>query len=172
MSVKQFSAVYAPIEDRIIFGFNTTEDELYSFILTRAIASSFLDQAETTVEQSLSSEHSERSSKLISEFQKEGLKKQLNFEVRFEGGQITPLGKEPILVTQVHLDLKPDNVAISLTLLSNQVVGFSLLAVQLQALTLLLEKLARQACWKIGSDDSAANEAQILVDLPVASQLH
>ena len=171
MSVKQFSAVYSPIEDRIIFSLNTTEGELYSFVLTRAMSKSLLDQADFAVEQSFASQHNERSSKLIQEFQKEGLKKQINFEESFEGGEIRPLGSDPLLVTCVQLDLKPEIVSISLTFLINQVVSFSVPPVQLQALTLLIEKLAKQALWQIIGEDVTSNSNASL-STTSASQLH
>jgi len=172
MSVKQFSAVYCPIEDRIAFSFNTTEGELYSFILTRALSKSLLEQIELTVEQSFASQHNERSSKLLQEFQKDGLKKQINFEESFDGGATSPLGADPLLVSHVQLDLKPELVSISLTLVSNQVVGFSVLPVQLQALTLLIEKLARQAQWQIMADEPSAAEAVTVALVSPSSQLH
>ncbi len=172
MSVKQFSAIYSPLEDRIIFSFNTTEGDLYSFVLTRAITASLLDHGEVVVEQSLASQHNERSSKLISEFQKEGLKKQINFAEAFEGGDVTPLGKDPILVAKVALDLKPNTVGVSLTLVSNQVIGFQIAAVQLQALSLLLERLARQANWKITLEDHSDPELRLDAQEGPSSQLH
>ncbi len=172
MSVKQFSATYSSLEDRIVFGFNTTEGELYSFLLTRAMAKSLIDQAELTVEQSIGAQHNERSSKLISEFQKEGLKKQLNFEEAFEGGDKTPLGSNPILVCQVSMDLQPDTVTISLTLASNQVVGFGLLPVQLQALILLIERLANQADWKIIGPEAISIDSLACTPMNPSSQFH
>lgn len=172
MSVKQFSATYSLIEDRIIFGFNTTEGELYQFLITRVIAKLFIDQGEKSAEDSLGSQHNERSSKLISEFQKEGLRRQLNFEEKFEGGELTPLGKDPILVTQVVLETLGDEVHISLTLLSNQVVGFKVAIVQLQALILLIEKLAHQAMWQINPDQALDTGTVKVVCATPSSQLH
>ena len=172
MSVKQFTATYSQIEDRITFGFNTSEGELYQFLLTRAIAKSFLVQSEQISEQSLGAEHNERSSKLISEFQKEGLKKQLSFDETFDGGEITPLGNDPILISAVHLELESEGVRISLTIVSNQVVGFSVPVVQLQALTLLIEKLAQQALWQITTPDDANSSVVPTVLSASSSQLH
>ena len=171
MSVKQFSASYVAIEDRIVLSLNTTEGELFFFILTRAVTCALLNQAEMAVEQSLASQHSVRSSKVISEFQKEGLKKQINFQENFEGGTITPLGKDPILVCQVTLDVKPELISIGLTLLSNQVVGFALPPVQLQAFCLLLERLARQAHWGFGTEVQASSSIALGTSAK-APQLH
>jgi hypothetical protein len=141
--------VYSQLEDRISFGFNTTQEELYEFFLTRAITKSLTDQGDKIAEQFHGALHNERSSKLISEFQKDGLKKQINFEDYFEGGRIRPLGEAPILVSQVQFELQNDVVRISITLVTTQIVSFSLAIVQLQALILLLEKLAIQAYWNI-----------------------
>jgi hypothetical protein len=172
MSVKQFSAVYSPLEDRILFGFNTSENELFQFWLTRAIAKSVIDQSDVIAERSLTDQHSERSSKLIAEFQKEGLKKQLSFEESFEGGEKSPLGDDPILVAQAQFKLEGEEVAISLTLASNQAVGFSLLVGQLQAVALLIEKLAEQAQWQITGDIVANLESGVSAVVAASSQVH
>ena len=172
MSVKQFSASYIPLEDRIALSLNTTEGELYSFLLTRAITRSWIHFSEAAIEQSIGTEHNERSTKLISEFQKEGLKKQLNFEEAFEGGDKTPLGSNPILVCQVSMGLQPDTVTISLTLASNQVVGFGLLPVQLQALILLIERLANQADWKIIGPEAISIDSLASTPMNPSSQFH
>jgi hypothetical protein len=172
MSVKQFSAVYLPLEDRILFGFNTSENELYQFFLTRAVAKSFFLQAEQISEQAFGRQHNERSSKLISEFQKEGLKKQLNFQEQFEGGDTLPLGDDPILVTQVQLENQEDDVRVSLTLVTNQMVGFSLPALQLQAVCVLLEKLAQEALWQISADGVGHSESSSADLVSSSSALH
>ena len=153
MSVKQFSALYSQIEDRIFFSFNTSEGDLYQFLFTRGISKLLISQCASVAERSLGEQHGERSSKLISEFQKEGLKKHLSFDDHFEGGQKAPLGGEPILVSHIQLDLQGDVVHISLTLASNLVVGFELPVFQVQALCLLIEKLAKQAHWQIITDE-------------------
>lgn len=155
-----------------MFSFNTTEGELYCFLLTRAITKSILDQSDLTVEMSLSIQHNERSSKLISEFQREGLKKQVNFEEKFEGGQITPLGDTPSLVSQAVLALKSENISISLTLVTGQVVGFHVGLVQLQALSLLLEKLSHQAHWQISVLPDFDAELSRSITATSSSQVH
>jgi len=172
VSVKQFSASYIPLEDRIALSLNTTEGELYSFLLTRAITRSWIHFSEAAIEQSIGTEHNERSTKLISEFQKEGLKKQLNFEESFEGGDKAPLGSDPILVAQVQMDLQPDTVTISLTLVTNQVVGFGLPTVQLQALILLFERLASKADWKIAGQEVISIDSSSTAAISPSSQLH
>jgi hypothetical protein len=173
MGIKQLSAHWSGIEDRIFFSFNTEEGELFQFWITRAIARAILDRSQLVVEQELSNQHNERASKLISEFQKEGLKKQINFEETFEGGQSNPLGVEPILIATFEMRLEEDGVLIALTLVSNQVVRFRLIGAQLQALSLLIERLAVQAQWGIGEQEIVEIEAgQSALASNPSSQLH
>jgi hypothetical protein len=172
VSLKQFSAYYAPLEDRIVLHLNTTEGELYSFLVTRAITKSLSLHAQSAVEQSVAAEHTERSSKIIVEFQKEGLKKQLSFEDSFEGGSQAPLGTEPLLITQVTMEIEGESVAIALTLMTNQILRFTLLAVQVQAFTLLLERLAQQADWKLHEPSISLDEEPATENSQPASQLH
>jgi len=149
MSVKQFSANYDPLEDRILLRFNTTSGDLYQFWVTRAIAKSLNLHAQSAVEQCLATEHTERSSKIILEFQKEGLKKQLSFEESFEGGIHTPLGTEPIMITQVTMDMSGEGVVIGFILTTNQILRFTLVPLQVQVFTLLIERLVQQADWRL-----------------------
>lgn len=172
MSVKQFSANYAPLEDRIVLRLNTTEGEVYSFWVSRAIAKSLSLHAQSAVEQSVAAKHSERSSKIISEFQKEGLKKQLNFEESFEGGSHSPLGTEPVLITQVTVETVQESVAIAFTLATNQILRFTLLPVQVQAFTLLIERLTQQADWKLHEPSISLDEEPAAGSSQSASQIH
>jgi hypothetical protein len=171
VSVKQFSAHYAPLEDRILLRLNTTEGDLCQFWVTRAIAKSLNRQAQSAVEQSVAAEHTERSSKIIAEFQKEGLKKQLSFEESFEGGSQTPLGTEPVLITQVTMDKAGEGVAIALTLATNQILRFTLLPMQLQALTLLIERLVLQGDWGI-TEGLSLGDGAITEQSHPGTQLH
>ena len=172
MSIKQFSAHYAPLEDRIVLHLNTTEGEVYSFLVTRAIAKSLSLHAQSAVEQLVAVKHSARSSKIISEFQKEGLKKQLNFEESFEGGSHSPLGTEPVLIAQVTVETVKESVAIAFTLTTNQILRFTLLAVQVQAFTLLLERLAQQADWRLHEPSISLEEEPAAGNSQPASQIH
>ena len=172
MAIKQFSAHWSSLEDRIFFSFNTEEGELFQFWLTRTIAKTMLNRSQLTIEQGLSAQHNERSSKLISEFQKEGLKKQINFDETFEGGQSSPLGADPILVVAIDLELAKEGIQVNLTLASNQVVRFPLATTQLQALNLLIERLATQAQWNIAEQEVMVIDAgQSAINNP-PTQLH
>ena len=172
MGIKQFNAQYSQIEDRIAFNFNTEEGQLYSFLLTRVMTKSFLVQSEIFLEKATDFEYGERSSKIISEFQKEGLKKQLDFKYVFEGGQTFPLGKNSILVSSVKVELKDRVAQIALTLVSNQVVAFGLPILQLQALALLLEKLIIQASWQIFEEPKRASDGGFSLVENASTHLH
>lgn len=172
MGVKQFNAQYSLVEDRIVFSFNTQESQLYSFLLTRAMTQSFFDQCDLYLSQSLIAVHCERTSKIISEFQKNELKKHLDFKDTFQGGQTFPIGREPILVSIVRIELEDNHLRISLTLVNNQVVAFGLPSLQLQALTLLLEKLAYQANWQICEVPLNATNDQIMSISNTSDSLH
>ena len=172
MSVKQFSANYNALEDRIIFSFNTTEAELYSFLLTRAIAKSLLNQAQDAVEAELATQHSDRSSKIIQEVQKDDLKKYIQFENHFDGGQSTPLGESPILITAVQITVEDHRIAISFNLTTNQLLGFSLSTAEIQMLCVLIEKLALQGAWQISAPEDILTTLALQSSSTSSSQLH
>lgn len=172
MSVKQFSANYLTLEDRIQLSLNTTNGELYGFLLTRAQTQAFLRQCDNVIEEGLKANHDERSSKLIQEFHKDKIKKEINFEESFEGGDKAPLGKESILVAGTQVAMQSEMAAISLLLVSDQQVSFSLALGELQAVIVLIEKLAVLANWRITEIEEITLESAGALDYKTPSHLH
>jgi hypothetical protein len=172
MSIKQFSGYWASQEDRVVLKLNTTENHLFGFLFTRAMVRNFLEQSQLIVEQELSREHSERSSKIIQEFQKEHLKKQLSFEDTFEGGTELPLGDIPLLIVSIDTKMQNRSIAIALVLANNQVASFEIPFEQLQALMLLFEELANQASWNLSLDGDGNSVATVNVPVTFSSQIH
>lgn len=171
VSVKQLSGSYSALEDRICLSLNTTERTLFHFLLTRACCRALMDQVDQLVGEQLLNEHSPRSSQIIGEFQKESLKKQLNFQEVFEGGDRTPLGQAPILVTHAKIEMGVKQGIVALTLSNSQLVRFSLNTLQLQALALLIERLAHQAQWAL-NDGGALVIVEPADGATGAQQLH
>ena len=172
MAIEQFSAVYLPIEDRIDFRFNTSEGTLFCVLFTRSITQRFINQSDAVIEQAIGVHHPNvRSQKLVSEFQKDGLKKSLNFKEPFKGGETLPLGADPVLVSSVSFESQGASILIAIGLINNQVLRFSLLPAQLQAVMILLEKLALEANWQVtGVTSSSTPTSQQHV--PRSNQVH
>jgi hypothetical protein len=154
MAIKQFNAGWSKKEDRIFLNLNTSEGELFRFWITRFIAKHLLQGAQSLIQKDLEVKHNPRASQVIQEFQKDAIKKQLDFTEAFEGGEKKPLGADPVLVTGLDLSLKKNIVTVGLQLITNQTASFDLTPSQLQPLIILLEKLTKEADWKLESDDS------------------
>jgi len=152
MAIKQFNAGWSKKEDRIFLNFNTSEGELFRFWITRFIAKHLLQGAQSMIQKDLEVKHNPRASQVIQEFQKDAIKKQLDFKEEFEGGEKKPLGDDPVLVIGLNLSLKNNMVTVGLQLITKQTASFDLAPSQLQPLIILLENLTNQADWKIDSE--------------------
>jgi hypothetical protein len=149
MAIKQFNAGWSKVEDRITLSLNTSEGELYRFWITRFIAMHILEGVQSIIQKDLEIKHNARASQVIHEFQKDAIKKQLDFTEEFQGGGITPLGDNPVLVIGLNLSLKNNLVTVGLQLVTKQTASFDLAPGQLQSLLILLENLVSQANWKL-----------------------
>lgn len=152
MAIKQFNAGWSKKEDRIFLNLNTTEGELYRFWITRFIAKHIIEGAQSLIQKDLEVKHNPRASQVIQEFQKEAIKKQVDFSEEFEGGEKQPLGEDPILVSGLNLSLKQNMISVGLQLVTKKLVSFELSPGQLQPLVVLLENLSNQAEWNLTSD--------------------
>ena len=152
MAIKQFNAGWSKKEDRIVLNLNTNEGELYRFWITRFIATHILEGAQSMIQKDLEVKHNPRASQVIQEFQKDAIKKQLDFNEEFEGGEKKPLGNDPVLVIGLNLSLKKNMVTVGFQLITKQTASFDLAPTQLQPLVILLENLAAQANWKLDNN--------------------
>lgn len=149
MAIKQFNAGWSKKEDRISLNLNTSEGAVYRFWITRFITMHILEGAQSMIQKDLEVKHNPRASQVIQEFQKDAIKKQLDFTEEFEGGEKKPLGDDPILVIGLNLSLKNNMVTVGFRLITKQTASFDLTPSQLQPLIILLENLAVQANWKL-----------------------
>ncbi|MBJ7380822.1 MAG: hypothetical protein JHC80_08720 [Polynucleobacter sp.] len=174
MAIKQLNASWSKKEDRIVLSFNTTGDELFRFWITRFIAKHIIEGAQSMVQKGLETHHSPRTSQVIQEFQKDAIKKQIDFEEEFEGGKKSPLGNDPILVIGLNMVLKKKSINIGFKLVTNQTASFDLAINQLQPLVVLIEKLAQKAEWAIDNADNKNSLINIDADnqLALSKKLH
>lgn len=105
MSIKQFNGAYLVNEDRILFRFNTQNEEEYRFWFTRRVTLFILAASAHLHSKKMEQTHSPDVVKAIGEFEKEVILESVKTEntqsQTYEAGLNFPLGFDPILVMDV-----------------------------------------------------------------------
>jgi hypothetical protein len=154
MSIKQFNGEWVCKEDRVLFRFNTTEDQEFSFWLTRFVLKGLMQGAQQLTVKSLEREHPKQVAQVMNTFQQEAVKQQLNFQENFETAKQQPIGAVPLLVTGLVLNHEGEQVTLRLDTVSGQNVTVKMPAHVLQVMLALLDKLQATAQWDVGLDNS------------------
>ena len=113
MGIKQFNGEWVAREDRVRFRFNTTEDEEYSFWLTRRMAIRLMPAMEQSIVRleaaqpgmtatDASTQH------MLTEIKRDAFLQTADFSTPYSAQpQQLPLGDEPLLITDAQLSLQP-----------------------------------------------------------------
>jgi hypothetical protein len=101
MSIKQFNGSYMPNEDRIMFRFNTNEDDEYRFWFTRRVTLFILAATEHLVEKKLEERHEKPAAKAIAQFQQEAVKEKTQFTSDYQPATKYPIGADAVLIMDV-----------------------------------------------------------------------
>jgi hypothetical protein len=151
MSIKQFNGSYMPNEDRVMFRFNTAEDDEYRFWFTRRVTLFILAATEHLVEKKLEQKHDKPAAKAIAQFQQETVKEQTKFTNDYTPASKYPIGADPVLVMDVKCTMMQvenvDVLSLDLILPGGSNLNLKLTMPILQTMRLLLERLAAQGNW-------------------------
>jgi len=187
--IHQFSATFDQKQDRILFRFNTKEEKEFRLWLTRRNIINFLetmprhsDQSKkiiSYIEKSAAlrkktlnnvSEQIDLSQKKDTKQISEILDKPNKIEEKkapiseFKNGKIFPLGKEAILVKEIHCKLVNKIQELNFYLDNNQKVNFSLSLDTFLSLHSLLELTAQKANWNIENQQYAKRTAKEMLN--------
>jgi hypothetical protein len=150
MSIKQFNGEWVCKEDRVLFRFNTSEDQEFSFWLTRFVVRGLVQGAQQLAVKALEREHAPPVAQVVNSFQQAAVTQQLNFAETFQSAQQQPLGPKPLLVTGVRLNHDGDSVSLRLDVDTGQSVAVKMPPSVLQVMLALLDKLQATAQWQVG----------------------
>jgi hypothetical protein len=147
MGIKQFNGSYDQKEDRLLFRFNTQDDQEIRFWLTRFITKGILGAVDHLIQRGLEQKHNPQIAEVIKEFQKEGVAKTTNVNENYLGAATYPLGEEPTLVTAMNFNLTGDVFSMDFKLPDNRNLNIKLPTASVQSMALLLRKLCEKAQW-------------------------
>ena len=151
MSIKQFNGSYMPNEDRLMFRFNTAEDDEYRFWFTRRVTLFILAATDHLVEKKLEQVHEKPAAKAIAQFQQEAVKEQTKFTNDYAPASKYPIGADPVLVMDVKCTMMQveniDVLSLDLVMPGGSNLNLKLTVPILQTMRLLLERLAAQGNW-------------------------
>ena len=166
MSIKQFNGEWVCQQDRVLFRFNTSEDQEFSFWLTRYVLKGLLQGAQQLTVQALAQMHPPQVAQVMQSFQQASVTQQLNFQETFQTAKEKPMGETPLLVTGLMLNQSGDEVTLKFELESGKSVQVQMNPTVLNVMLALLDKLQDIAQWGVGL--AVADEASTDVLNPKA----
>ena len=130
MKINQVNFSYSPLEDRLLFRFNTLNKTEFRMWLTRAMSAKLLGQLHRVAEASLLRERpglGVSAMRTVWEFRREAVLAKADYAQPFSsGGETFPLGAQPILVTDVVMDSSRPVSVVTFQLAVGQGVNLSL----------------------------------------------
>jgi hypothetical protein len=160
MSIKQFNGEWVCQEDRVLFRFNTNEDQEFSFWITRYVLKGLLHGAKELNVQALAKVHPPQVAQVMQSFQQASVTQQLNFQEAYQAAKQKPLGEAPLLVTGLLLNQQGEVVTLKFDLELGKSVQVQMNPSVLQVMLALLDKLQGIAQWGVGFDTEASTDAR------------
>lgn len=169
MNIHQLSVSFVDRQDRLLLRLNTQDAQEFRFWLTRRLTLRLLPVLEETLmrldsgnAQVLAPDRSAR--KIVSEFQHESFLREADFQTPFkEEARQWPLGKDPMLVTEINLGFMPSG-ALDLNLIDmgeggeKQSCQLQLQAQLVHGLVHLIRQCMEKAAWQGATPTSSPAE--------------
>ncbi len=170
MGIKQFNGEWVSQEDRVLFRFNTHENQEFSFWLTRRMVQALLQGSQQLSVHHLQKTHAPHVAQAVQAFQQQTVAQQVTFRDGYEAAADKPLGEHALLVVGLVMNQHDDHTHIEFQLLTGQRVNLNLPPTVLQLLVTLLHKLQDNAAWGVGV--AAADVGAPAPDLTLPPKLH
>lgn len=152
MSIKQFNGEWVCQQDRVLFRFNTSDDQEFNFWLTRYVLKGLLQGAQQLSVQALEQVHTPQVAQVMQSFQQASVTQRLNFQEAFQVAKEKPMGEAPLLVTGLMLNQTGEVVTLKFDLESGKSVQVQMNPSVLRVMLALLDKLQGVAQWGVGLD--------------------
>jgi hypothetical protein len=170
MSIQQFNGEWISQEDRVLFRFNTSTGEEFSFWLTRMMLRGLIQGTQQVALKALEKTHAPPVAQAVQSFQQQAVAQQANFSDAYKPAPQKPLGDTPLLVIGLVINPQDDGqTAIELQLVTKNSVNLKLPPHVLHIMMTLLNKLQARASWGVGFEDA---DSPALPAAPPAHQVH
>jgi hypothetical protein len=154
VKINQVNFSFVPLEDRLLFRFNTLNKTEFRMWLTRAMSIKLLNQLHQVVKVNLLREQPDLGMinlDTLGEFRREAVLAKADFVQSFSSGaEIFPLGSQPILVTDIIMDSSRPVSVVTFSLVTGREVMLSLNHDLGVAISKLLSDVTDGLDWALG----------------------
>lgn len=130
MKIHQINFAYMPVEDRMLFRFNTSDNAEFRLILTRAMSINLLTQMKAIIQINLEREYPavvEDSLRALGDFKRESAIKNSDYQTPYSSQIATyPIGEQPLLVIGLAMSVVNGAPSLGFQLPTNQTLNISL----------------------------------------------
>lgn len=160
VKIHQINFAYLPVEDRLLFRFNTSYKAEFRLILTRAMSIRMLSQMESIVQINLEREYPaivEDSRRAVGDFKREAAIEKSDYQTPYSPEAVTyPVGEQPLLVIGLTLGVAEGVPSMGFQLASNQTLSIALDHDLAQAINKLIRDNLANLDWGIGAPGAEA----------------
>ena len=162
MSIQQFNGEWISQEDRVLFRFNTSEGDEFSFWLTRLMLRGLVQGAQQVAVKALEKTHEPQVAQAVQLFQQQSAAQQTRFTDVYKPAPNKPLGDAPVLVIGLVIHLQDDGQTdIELQLVTQHNVHLKLTPDVRHVMLTLLNTVQERAGWGVGFDALPQQDEQI-----------
>lgn len=160
MNIQQFTAAWDVRQDRILLRFNTSENQEFSFWITRHVLRSLLDGAKQAAVQALEKTYPKDVAEAQHAFTHQATLHTADFSAPYQAAEEHPLGAEPSLVIGFAARQLDRFTELEIKLDGGKGINLRLTNDSLNGLLVLLEQAQEPAGWNIpGRSDAAMDGA-------------
>lgn len=148
MKIKQFQANWVQSEDRILFCLNTADGKEYCLWLTRRISYKLIKDFEFLSNEIAQKNNNPQKISLIHNFKGDLIKEKIQVGKKHKHALEFPLGKNPLLVTDLSLKTHVGTtVSLYFKLINESTLKIELQLSILQAMVVLITELQAKSMW-------------------------
>ena len=155
MRIHQFSMIYSPLEDRIVFRLNTLEKEEFKFFLTRRYVKLLWPLLMKMLENDIiqrEPEHQHFAGEMLN-FEHENIISRSDFGRKYEeSSEQFPLGTETILLARIQVKKGPQSDILCLLPEKGKGIELGVNQTFLHTFCKLLKDTVKKADWDLGAE--------------------
>jgi hypothetical protein len=144
--ITQLNATYVPLEDRVLFKFNTADASEFRLWLTRNMVLQIMSVCSIAAVKVEELAHPVAQAQSIAEFKQQAVEQATTF-TEYKPASVCPLGEEPVLVNRLHMRIEGKQYVLVLGLVIGKDLTLRLNEDLLAKMRLLLNTIQEKAQW-------------------------
>lgn len=146
--ITQLNATYVPLEDRVLFKFNTSDSNEFRLWLTRNMVREIMSVCSVAAVKAQELQHPVAQAQSIAEFKQQAVEQATTF-TEYKPADTCPLGEAPVLVSRLQMRIEGPQYVLVLGLVIGKDLTLRMNEDLLAKTRLLLNTIQEKAQWGV-----------------------